>query len=369
MSINGFLRKRIMNSKSIVAAAGALLLVVSFSGISYASGTPAGVILNGVQYPLEQMPATIDKGITWVPLRFVSEKIGAKLNWDPQTQKIEILKGENRISLTVGSTTALVNGESVQLSSPVMQQEGITMVPLRFVSEQLSAEVQWDSILGVVKIHMPDKDLGEVDPFGRKIRTTNLPKNASDYPYIIEGLPNEMYEMPHRNITGSAESAATFSSELNKPLLERYISMVEQYGNLLLNVDYKVIDQSWVENYMKLFNQYTNNATYAKKYVKSVKENHIQVEGTLIPEPSMVFYSDAEVIVRCQFAFRIKGSDTDKEIIYDPYFRQTKFQKNIWYVGYTDIGLSSNVFNGTLRNFKISPTATFFRDYAVHVLK
>lgn len=36
----------------------------------------------------------------------------------------------------------------------------------------------------------------ERDPWGLVIRTTNLPKNASDFPYILEGIPNEMYEMP-----------------------------------------------------------------------------------------------------------------------------------------------------------------------------
>lgn len=69
------------------------------------------------------------------------------------------------------------------------------MIPLTVVSDLLSAEVEVDEFTQSVHIHMPGKDLGELDYFGRKIRTTILPKNYKNYPYILEDIPNEMYEM------------------------------------------------------------------------------------------------------------------------------------------------------------------------------
>jgi hypothetical protein len=111
----------------------------------FALTTPAlaaQVMINGNQYNFE----TINyNGTTLVPLRGIFEALGASVNWESDKQIVAANKGQSNIQLTIGSKTAYRNGEPVNLQYPGALVNGITMVPLRFVSESLGANVNWDS--------------------------------------------------------------------------------------------------------------------------------------------------------------------------------------------------------------------------------
>lgn len=84
-----------------------------------------------------------------VPVRLISEKMGAAVRWLADTNEVAITLGESTVQLKIGSAQAQVNGEPVTLydgiPAMVAKYNGIerTMVPLRFVSEQLGAQVGW----------------------------------------------------------------------------------------------------------------------------------------------------------------------------------------------------------------------------------
>ena len=94
-----------------------------------------------VQYPEGQ------NGRTLVPVRLIAENLGASVTWVPDTRQVILQKGADTIVLTLGSAQALVNGQAVTLPdgipAGVVKWEGkeSTMVPLRFVSEQLGAQL------------------------------------------------------------------------------------------------------------------------------------------------------------------------------------------------------------------------------------
>lgn len=98
-----------------------------------------------VQYPAGQ------NGRTLVPVRLIAERLGASVTWVPETRQVILLREESTIVLTLGSATALVNGQAMELPggvpAGVVKWEGreSTMVPLRFVSEQLGATVDWEN--------------------------------------------------------------------------------------------------------------------------------------------------------------------------------------------------------------------------------
>lgn len=115
--------------------------------------TPGGesININGTETPTE--PAYItDSGVTLVPLRTISEAFGAELEWNQETQTITILYSDVTISLTVGSKAAQVNDHAEELEeAPVISGES-TMVPLRFVSETFGAEVSYDEETQLITI-------------------------------------------------------------------------------------------------------------------------------------------------------------------------------------------------------------------------
>ena len=83
-------------------------------------------------------------GRIMVPMRGVFEALGATVGFDTNTQTIHAVRGDTTIRLRVGDESAEVNGEARPLDTPVLVLDGTAVVPLRFVSEALGAQVKWD---------------------------------------------------------------------------------------------------------------------------------------------------------------------------------------------------------------------------------
>ncbi len=85
----------------------------------------------------------IENGRTLIPIRALSETIGASVGWEDETQKITITEGETEIVMFLDNPNATVNGETVVLDVAPATRSDRTMVPLRFASESLGLEVKW----------------------------------------------------------------------------------------------------------------------------------------------------------------------------------------------------------------------------------
>ncbi len=86
----------------------------------------------------------ITKDRTMLPIRFVAENLGAKVSWDEETRTVTINDGATEIKLTIDSDVALVNGEEVKLDSEAHIENDRTYIPVRFVAESLKAKVFWN---------------------------------------------------------------------------------------------------------------------------------------------------------------------------------------------------------------------------------
>jgi iron complex transport system substrate-binding protein len=78
-----------------------------------------------------------------VPLRGVFEHVGAHLEWNPTTRTVTATGAGKNIVLPVGKSTATIDGKPVQLDQPAMIIDEVTFVPLRFLGEALGASVDW----------------------------------------------------------------------------------------------------------------------------------------------------------------------------------------------------------------------------------
>jgi len=88
----------------------------------------------------------------FVPLRGVFERLGATVEWNENDQTIVCVKQSKRIWLKIGDRDAKVDETSVRLDQPALLYRGTTMVPLRFVSESLGADVRWHDSMQAVHI-------------------------------------------------------------------------------------------------------------------------------------------------------------------------------------------------------------------------
>ncbi len=98
---------------------------------------------NGIRKEALDAPAYIENGRTLVPIRVISEEFGASVEWKAEESKAVITSGETVIEITIGSDKAVVNGTEKPLDAPAVIAGGRTMVPLRFISEELQKTVEY----------------------------------------------------------------------------------------------------------------------------------------------------------------------------------------------------------------------------------
>lgn len=85
----------------------------------------------------------MEKDTTMIPFAFVGQALGAEVKWVNETKTVIFQSGSQTIELKIGSKTAHVNGSPVDLGTPPVIKSNRTLVPLRFVSVNLGAKVQW----------------------------------------------------------------------------------------------------------------------------------------------------------------------------------------------------------------------------------
>jgi hypothetical protein len=112
--------------------------------ITYSDGTAA--IYDGLHKPvivnggLVKTATYVLDGRTYVPIRPVGESLGLSVEWDGSS-RTAVIQGEKTVELSIGSAEAKADGEAKAMDAPVAIVEGLTCVPLAFVSEAFGVAV------------------------------------------------------------------------------------------------------------------------------------------------------------------------------------------------------------------------------------
>lgn len=99
-------------------------------------------LINSKPYTMEA-PLILINGRVMVPLRFIAETLSAQVEWDGTEKKITVTSLNNEIKLWLGKSFALINGKQFSLESPPVLIEGRVLIPVRFIAEALGATVNW----------------------------------------------------------------------------------------------------------------------------------------------------------------------------------------------------------------------------------
>lgn len=133
------------------------------------------VYVNAVQtsFP-DQKPMINSDNRTLVPVRFVSQALGATVDWDDQTKQVTIQHNGKTIVLEIGKREAKVGESIITLDTNADIVNNRTMVPLRFISECMGAEVQWNGAKREVYI---STKMPPANPFvGQSFKPSDLPR-------------------------------------------------------------------------------------------------------------------------------------------------------------------------------------------------
>ncbi|WP_240041102.1 copper amine oxidase N-terminal domain-containing protein [Paenibacillus ginsengarvi] len=110
--------------------------------------------VNDVRFTLEnnQSPR-LEQDTTMVPLRVITEALGAKVYWDGSDQKITIELDGTTIIVKIDSKYASINGVGAYMDVPPQKYGDFSFVPVRFISENLKQKVDFDPATYTVTIN------------------------------------------------------------------------------------------------------------------------------------------------------------------------------------------------------------------------
>jgi outer membrane protein assembly factor BamB len=104
------------------------------------------VEVNRMRWPyLLDAPPIIRDQRTFVPLRFLSEIIGAEVLWDATERKVSYRYQNTHVELWIGRKQIKINGVDREIDVAPFIEKGRTLVPLRFITEPMGAKIQWDA--------------------------------------------------------------------------------------------------------------------------------------------------------------------------------------------------------------------------------
>ncbi|MDQ2865680.1 MAG: copper amine oxidase N-terminal domain-containing protein [Candidatus Eremiobacteraeota bacterium] len=89
------------------------------------------------------LAALVRGGTVLIPLRSMFEQMGATVSYDAGAKMVDVSKPGADVKVTVGKPEVIINGESRPLDVPPMMYQGHVLVPIRVISEGMGAYVQW----------------------------------------------------------------------------------------------------------------------------------------------------------------------------------------------------------------------------------
>ncbi|MDR1638791.1 MAG: copper amine oxidase N-terminal domain-containing protein [Clostridiales bacterium] len=100
-----------------------------------------GLFINGSL--VENANVAMENDRCLVPIRLISENLGAQVGWDDKTRTVTIKDGDHTLSLVIGSLSPTLDGKEIKIDAAPKIIGGYTYVPLRFIAESLECEVGW----------------------------------------------------------------------------------------------------------------------------------------------------------------------------------------------------------------------------------
>ncbi|OAB35086.1 copper amine oxidase [Paenibacillus macquariensis subsp. defensor] len=119
-----------------------VFLLVITSLPTYADATNIQIKVDGVVMPSEVEPE-IRNSRTMVPLRVISENLGANVNWSDT--EVTLTQKNMKVILNLHSNTVMKNGKTSLLDVKPYINNNRTMVPLRFLSETFGCKVNYSN--------------------------------------------------------------------------------------------------------------------------------------------------------------------------------------------------------------------------------
>lgn len=198
-----------------------LLMVALFSSnfTSLAASLPLRVVVNGEKVVFPDAQPFIDaQQRVQLPVRFISEALGAKVLWDGSAKKATISLDGKTMGVYIGKKSYELNGKTKEMDTAALFKQSRTFVPLRFVYEGLGVNVKWDDAVKTVYITTPGNEPPTNAP---ETENSTEPKVAT-----VEG-----FKIPYEELGPNLDPVY-----ISKSQLEVYVNSEPAKGKYLFQI-------------------------------------------------------------------------------------------------------------------------------------
>ena len=189
--------------------------------------------------------AIIKNGTTLIPLRIVSNRLGATTKWNSETKTIDIQKSNTKIQMTIGSKNIIINGKQKKISNAPEIIGSLTYVPLRAIASAFEAEVGYvDNLLD----HTSDLKVVYVQDRKEQILISEREaKKKKKNVYFNDFLPTMQESILEIwNVNVDDIDITNIHSKLNKDFVGKCIADFGEYYYIQLfnnNMEYVLVDK------------------------------------------------------------------------------------------------------------------------------
>jgi len=131
-----------------------IVVVIFVSGITVSAITEQDyirVVYNNREIHFSQYPI-MEQGRIYIPVRKACETFGMQVGWDAKTLGVTLKNDSLNVKMTLGSDKVMINGKVQTMSAKPFKIDAVTYVPLRFISETLGMKVQYFGEVNMVVI-------------------------------------------------------------------------------------------------------------------------------------------------------------------------------------------------------------------------
>lgn len=216
----------------------AILSAICFCVPAFAGGDKITVILNGNELSFNQAPV-VENGTTLVPMRDIFEALNASVEWNAETKTISVYSNDDIMYITINSDTALVNDETYTLDAPAKIIEGTTFVPLRFISEQLGLKIDFDSNTKIIYITKDGEDIPNKDYYqeSQSIPYYESFPDVPDFGKMFNLKPDTANYKPQQKDYLIVDNYTYYRSGITEAQLNEYLKALQSGGFSNLNSD------------------------------------------------------------------------------------------------------------------------------------
>ena len=169
------------------------------------------IMVNGTELKTETEPMIIDNRIM-VPFRAIFEALEVSVDWIPDTGSIIGKRSDLTMELQLNNKVAKVNGKEIELDVAVSVINGRTLVPIRFVAEEMKAKIDWE----------------------QSTRTVTITTDTGIYENDNKNTVNTVVEASSENIINTIKHLTTqpriVGSEFEREMAIFYANILKSYG-------------------------------------------------------------------------------------------------------------------------------------------